>query len=158
MNNRNGNADRPARRYQTHQAEVEEDVPTNAPPGWRVGGNYYQDRIGTSNRVVTRPADYVPYQSLAQPDGSYAHDPAGRQYPQRPRDEAQSGRVTQTGTDRRNQWPAIRPNPLYHPPGAAIDLPYRGDPHNMPVPAPPVGGRGQAAGFMQQNPYPTQRP
>jgi hypothetical protein len=158
MNNRNGDVDRPARSYETHEEEVEQDVPTNAPLGWRVGGNYYQDRNGVSNSVVTRPADYVPYQSIAEPGGPHAHDPAGRQYPQRSRDERQSGRVVQTAADRRNQWNTIRPNPMYHPPGATIDLPYRGNTPAMPPPPPPVGGRNQAAGFMQHNPYPTQRP
>jgi hypothetical protein len=33
MNNRNGNANRPARPYRTNEEEIEEDVPTDAAPG-----------------------------------------------------------------------------------------------------------------------------
>lgn len=32
--------------------------------------------------VLTRPADYVPFQSMPQPDGRHAYNPWGRQYPQ----------------------------------------------------------------------------
>jgi hypothetical protein len=107
-----------------------------------------------SNCVVTRPADYFPYQSFTEPDGPHA----GRQYPQRPRDKLRSGQGVQTAADRRNQWNAIRPNPMYHTPGATVELLYRSDPRNMPPPAPPVGGQGPPTGSMQHNPDRVQRP
>lgn len=143
-----------ARPYRTNEEVIEEDVPEDAPPGWRAGSNYYQDYNRVSNRVDTRPADYVPYQSFTEPGGPHA----GRQNPQRPRDELRSGRVVQTAEDRRNQWNAIRPNPVYHPPGATVKIPCRSVPRNMPPPAPHVGGQGQPTGSMQHNPIPVQRP
>lgn len=159
MNDRNGNTNRPARRYRTHEEEIEEDVPTDNLPGWRFGGYSYLNHTRNSNSVVTRPSTYVPYQSFTEPDGRHAYNPAGRQYPRAIRDEQRVDRHAHTAADRRYFWGRIRPNPAYHPPGATIDLTYRGDPRNMPPPpASSVGGRDPAAGFMQHSPYPTQRP
>lgn len=162
MSDRYWNPDQPARRYGTHEEEIEEDVPKDDLPGWRLPTpSAYLDRDGRSSRIVTRPSDYVPYQSIVQPDGRHAYDPAARQYPQPFREERRSGRVAHRAADRQNLWNSIRPNPMYHPPGATIELPYRDDPLNMPPPpAPPAtaASRDQAAGFMQRNPYPTQRP
>lgn len=162
MNSRNGNADRPARSYLTHEEEIEEDVPRDDLPGWRLPTpSAYLDRDGRSTRLVTRPSDYVPYQSIAQPDGRHAYDPAARQYPQAFREERRSGRVAHRAADRQNLWNQIRPNPIYHPPGATIELPYRDDSRNMPPPRPfpaAAASHDQAGGFMQHNPYPTQRP
>lgn len=149
---------KPAEKYYTHQEGIAEDVPRDIPLGWKVRGNLYPNYNGWSESVVTRPADYVPYQTLADPNGGNEYDPARRQYPRGPRDERLSGLPVQRAPDRRRQWDSIRPNPAYHPPGATIHLPYRDDPPTVPPPAPPAGGQNQAAGVMQHNPYPTQRP
>lgn len=158
MSNGYWNPYQPARRYATHEEEIEEDVPRSDLPGWRLPTpSAYLDHDGRSSRIVTRPSDYVPYQSIAQPDGRHAYDPAARQYPQPFREERRSGRVAHRAADRQNLWDQIRPNPMYHPPGATIELPYRDDPRNMPPPPPPppppaaTASRDQAAGFMQHN-------
>lgn len=46
------------------------------PPGWRLQGTDYPVRS-----VDRRQPDYIPFQSINQPDGRHAYNPAGEQYP-----------------------------------------------------------------------------
>lgn len=152
MYDRDGRVYRPALPYQTEEEEVVEDVPTRMQQGWILDRNRYPSHNGHSERVVTRPADYVPYQTYADSNGGYGYDPTGRQYSQTPRDERRSGRVAQRAPDRRRVWNQIRPDPTFHPPGARIDLPLRDGYRNIRPAAPPAGSQAQAAGFMQPGP------
>jgi hypothetical protein len=160
MGDRYWNPYKPAKRYHTNEEEIREDVPREDLPGWNLPtpSGQYLERNGRASRVVTRPSDYVPYQSLAEPDGRHAYNPAGRQYPRSFREEQRSGRVAHRAADRQNLWDQIRPDPIYHPPGATIDLPLRDDYRNIRPAPPPAGNQAQAAGFMQPNQNPMPRP
>lgn len=82
--------------------------------GWRIDGRNYPDTndiLGPgSNWVVTRPSDYVPYQSLGDTSGRHGYNPAARQYPQTAWSEAAAGLRVETPTDRINAWGQTRPN------------------------------------------------
>lgn len=83
--------------------------------GWRVDGTNYWDsgtRAARSNNVVTRAQGYIPYQSIYEPDGRHAYNPAARQYPQVNYDERQAGLIAETPTDRANWYNQMRPGNL----------------------------------------------
>jgi hypothetical protein len=97
--------------------------------GWTIAGVEYQEIQPTgsrfaparANEVVTRPSGYVPYQSMFEPDGRHAYDPAGRRYPQLRSAETGSGRRAETPLDRYTAFEALRPDRRWAPP---TDVPY----------------------------------
>jgi hypothetical protein len=148
--------------------------------GWTIAGVQYPEigafsdrsRPARANQVVTRPAGYVPYQSVFSPFGDHAYNPGARQYPQLWYDEVASGRIAETPTDRfvaQQAWPPQ----LTHDPNipvemrvAGIDyrdappyrdpLPWRPAPRTPPVPTgygmPPPP---RPAAMQNQYPYGT---
>lgn len=85
----------------------------DAPSDWRNRGHppNIDDRWWIRDRdygqgiddVVTRPAGYVPYQSVVQPDGRYAYNPA-QDYPRTVDEEMALGRRAQTTAERRQEF------------------------------------------------------
>jgi hypothetical protein len=119
------------------------DAPISLTPGWAVNGNEYTEMVhptvaNPTNDVVTRAANYAPYQSMLPVD-RYGYDPTNRQYPQMRDDELASGRRAETPADRVNAWDQLRPPHAMHP-RETIDLGVRGygDPVNRPGPQYPL--------------------
>lgn len=103
-------------RYIGWQSEVPEDERA----GWTIDGFY------ASGGAVTRPADYVPFQSIFEPDGRHAYDPSQLPYPRTIRTERTLGLPANIRRDRRDQWDSIRPGGLHHE--ATIEFGVRDDP------------------------------
>lgn len=94
-------------------------TPLNLDEGWRVD-EYDYPPVGQAanangrsvNDVCTRPAGYVPFQSMNQPDVRHGYNPADR-YPRLSNDERDLGRRAETWEDRRfiNTTPATMRQP-----------------------------------------------
>ncbi|KAM0716891.1 hypothetical protein Q7P37_006743 [Cladosporium fusiforme] len=90
------------------------------PTGWTIRGQTGA-RLGQYG-VVTQSADYVPFQSVFQPDGRHAYNPADRD--RFPTTGTASEGLTQT--ERRRRWSAHRPV-LRGERGQSFDLEFRRD-------------------------------
>lgn len=97
-----------------------DEVPEDETAGWTIDGFY------ASSGAVTRPADYVPFQSIFEPDGRHAYDPSQLSYPRTIRTERTLGLPVNNRRARREQWESIRPGGLHQ--DATIELGVRDDP------------------------------
>jgi hypothetical protein len=124
-------------------------------PGWRINGYDYPDsqyqmmrRQAEVNDVVPRPMGYTPFQSMFEPDGRHAYNPAGRQYPQTIFAERQyaSSRRAETPLDRVQAYEQVRPDPRFVLPNVQYELHVRGI-HGAPRYTAPYGsGQGEYQG------------
>lgn len=64
----------------------------------------------------------IPYQSIFEPDGRHAYNPAERQYPQSGWADRQNWRRAESLADRANAWAQVRPSQLTHPLGVSMSM------------------------------------
>jgi hypothetical protein len=96
-------------------------------PGWRINGLDYPESEGLTrralaNEVVPRPSGYIPFQSIFEPDGRHAYNPAGRQYPQMVTAGMYSRQRAETPLDRHQAYEQVRPDPSRFAPNVPYEL------------------------------------
>lgn len=82
------------------------EVPADERAGWYIDGHYASRGIDCA---VARPANYVPFQSMFEPDGRHAYHPSDLSYPRNAMMERSLGLATPSRHDREQQWQAVRP-------------------------------------------------